>query len=298
MNEKICRDEHKYKISKNEIIDIIRASLKEDLGSYGDITSNYLIPPEHKSFSYIVCKQENGAILSGLDIARYILEEIDSSLELGKLKEDGQKIDYMDKICTIKGSTLSILKAERTCLNFLQHLSGIATLTSKFSSIASGYNVKIVDTRKTKPLLRKLEKYAVLCGGGYNHRFGLFDGILIKDNHIKACGGIKNAIEKIKLKIPHNLKIEVEVTNFKELEEAIDCKADIIMLDNMNVEEIRKATKIIKEKRGNLCLVEVSGNINLENLEEICKTGIDIISVGYITHSAPAIDFSLEFEYQ
>ena len=135
-----------------------------------------------------------------------------------------------------------------------------------------------------------------MCGGGYNHRFGLFDGILIKDNHIKAAGGVSKAITKIKSKIPHNLKIEVEVKTFNQLEEAISCKADIIMLDNMNPGQINEATRIIRKERGNFCLVEVSGNVNLDNLENICKTGIDIISVGYITHSAPAIDFSLEFE--
>jgi len=202
----------------------------------------------------------------------------------------------MEKICTISGPTLSILKAERTCLNFIQHLSGLATMTNKFSTIASRYGVKLVDTRNTKPNLRKLEKYAVLCGGGYNHRFGLFDGILIKDNHIRAAGGIKNAVNKIRSKIPHNLKIEVEVKNFTELKEAIDSKVDIVMLDNMDIEQIKEATKLVREKRGSDCLVEVSGNVNLENVEDICRTGIDIISTGLITHSAPAVDFSLEFD--
>lgn len=285
-----------YTIPKSEIIDILRDSLKEDLGGYGDITSNYLVPPEHKSSCYIICKEKDGVVLSGIDIIRYIFEEVDHSIEFKKLKHDGQKVNYMDKICTIKGLTLSILKVERTCLNFLQHLSGISTLTYKFSSIASNYKVRIVDTRKTKPLLRRLEKYAVVCGGGYNHRFGLFDGILIKDNHVKVCGGIKNAVETIRSKIPHNLKIEVEVSNFEELHEAIDSRVDIIMLDNMDAKEIKESTRIIREKRGNQCLIEVSGNITLENLEEICKTGIDIISAGYITHSAKAVDFSLEFE--
>lgn len=286
----------KNKIYKNEIIDIIKNALLEDLGGYGDITSNCLIPSEHKSSSYIICKEKNGAVLSGLDVASYVLEEIDSSLELKKLKNDSQKLNYMEKICTISGPTLSILKAERTCLNFIQHLSGIATMTNKFSTIASRYGVKIVDTRKTKPNLRKLEKYAVVCGGGYNHRFGLFDGILIKDNHIRAAGGIKNAVNKIRSKIPHNLKIEVEVKNFTELKEATDSKVDIVMLDNMDIEQIKEATKLVREKRGGDCLVEVSGNVNLENVEDICRTGIDIISIGLITHSAPAVDFSLEFD--
>ena len=286
----------KNKIYKNEILNIIRAAIDEDLDGYGDITSKYLISFDDKISSYIICKEKNGAVLSGLDVAGYVLEEIDSSVKFKKLKYDGQKLNNMDKICTISGSTLSVLKAERTCLNFIQHMSGIATITNKFSAIASQYNVKIADTRKTKPTLRKLEKYAVACGGGYNHRFGLFDGILIKDNHIAAAGGIEKAVNKIKYKIPHNLKIEVEVKNFIELKEAIDCRVDIIMLDNMDLKQIKEAVQTVKEKMGNSCLIEVSGNINLGNLEDICKTGIDLISVGYITHSAPAIDFSLEFE--
>jgi len=288
--------EMKNKIYKNEILNIIRVAIDEDLGGYGDITSKYLIQPDDKTSSHIVCKEKEGAVLCGIDIAGYILEEIDKSIQLKKLKSDGASLKYMDKICTINGSTMSILKAERTCLNFIQHMSGIATATNMFTAIASCYNVKIVDTRKTKPLLRKLEKYSVLCGGGYNHRFGLFDGILIKDNHILAAGGIKKAINKIRSKIPHSLKIEVEVKTFIELKEAINCMADVIMLDNMNTSQINEAARIIRKERGNLCLIEVSGNVNLDNLEDICRTGIDLISVGCITHSAPAIDFSLEFE--
>ncbi len=283
------------KIYKNEVLDIIRAAISEDLGGYGDITSKYLISSDDKISSYIICKDKSGAVLSGLDIACYIIEEIDASLEFKKLKHDGQKLNYKDKICTINGSALSIIKAERTCLNFIQHMSGIATITNKFSTIASRHNVKIADTRKTKPLLRKLEKYAVLCGGGYNHRFGLFDGVLIKDNHITAAGGVKEAVNKVRDKIPHSLKIEVEVKNLSELKEAMNCKVDIIMLDNMNPKQAKKAAAIVKREMGSSCLVEISGNVNLNNLEDYCKTGIDLISVGYITHSAPAVDFSLEF---
>jgi nicotinate-nucleotide pyrophosphorylase (carboxylating) len=175
-------------------------------------------------------------------------------------------------------------------------MTGIATYTNKFVQIASRYNVKVADTRKTKPTLRKLEKYAVFCGGGYNHRFGLFDGILIKDNHVIASGGVKKAIEKIRNKIPHQLKIEVEVRDFEQLQEAIESRADIIMLDNMDLEAIKKAAEKIWEELSGSCLIEVSGGITLNNLEDICKTGIDIISAGAITHSAPSIDFSLEFE--
>ncbi len=284
------------RILKSEVIDIIRGAISEDLNGFGDITSQYLIPPDKNSFSYIVCKEKSGAVLSGLDIAEFILKEVDSSINMDRLKSDGSALGYMDRICNITGSTLSILKAERTCLNFIQHMSGIATLTGEFVKIAEPYKVKIFDTRKTKPTLRKIEKYAVRCGGGYNHRFGLFDEILIKDNHIIAVGGISKAVESVRATAPTNLKIEVEVKDFSQLDEAITSKADIIMLDNMSTDQMIRAVKIIREKKGNSCLVEASGNVSLKNVEEICKTGVDIISVGLITHSAPAVDFSLEFE--
>lgn len=284
------------KINKYEIIDLIRTAINEDLGGYGDITSKFLIPEESKSSAYIICKEQNGAVLSGIDIAGYIIEELGGSIEFNKIKNDSADLNYFDKICTMSGSTQILLIMERTYLNFLQHMSGIATYTKKFSSIASKYNVKIADTRKTKPGLRKIEKYAVICGGGFNHRFGLFDGILIKDNHIFAAGGIKEAIDKIRNRIPHQLKIEVEVKDWKELGEAIKSNADIIMLDNMELSMIKESVAVIRESLGSRCKIEVSGGISLASLEEICKTGIDIISVGAITHSAPAVDFSLEFE--
>lgn len=284
------------KINKYEIIDLIRTAINEDLGGYGDITSKFLIPQVSKSSAYIICKEQNGAVLSGIDIAGYIIEELGGSIEFNKIKNDSQYLNYFDKICTMSGSTQILLIMERTYLNFLQHMSGIATYTKKFSSIASKYNVKIADTRKTKPGLRKIEKYAVICGGGFNHRFGLFDGILIKDNHIFAAGSINKAIDKIRNRVPHQLKIEVEVKDLKELGEAIKSNADIIMLDNMELSMIKKSVKVIRESLENRCKIEVSGGISLANLEEICKTGIDIISVGCITHSAPSVDFSLEFE--
>src|SRR4030043_1838946 len=231
----------KNKILKSEVIDLIRGAILEDLNHTGDITSNYLIPPDKKASSYIICKEKNGAVLSGLDVAGYVLEEIDPSIKIEKLKNDGDILKYMDRICNISGPTLSILKAERTCLNFIQHMSGIATLTSKFVEIAEPYGVKIKDTRKTKPMLRRIEKYAVLCGDGYNQRFGLFDEILIKDNHIAAVGGITKAIEKVRASAPPDSKIEVEVRDFNQLDEAITSKADIIMLDNMNASQMPRA---------------------------------------------------------
>ena len=283
------------KIEKNEILGLIKNTIAEDMGGYGDITSRYIIPEKNRSNGYIVCKEPGGAILSGIDVAAYTFYEIDPEIKVKILKNDGDSLDFMDRICDISGPAVSILKAERTCLNFIQHMSGIATLTGKFQVIASPYEVRVVDTRKTKPLLRKIEKYAVLCGGGFNHRFGLFDGVLIKDNHIAAAGGVLKAIESIRASAPHTLKIEVEVKDFDELDEALEGKADVIMLDNMVPKEMRRAVKIIRDKRADTT-IEASGNVNLNTLEDICKTGIDIVSVGALTHSAPAIDFSLELE--
>ncbi len=284
------------RLEKIEILGLIRQAIEEDLGGYGDMTSKFIIPAESRSRAYIICKEEDGAVLSGIDMVVYVLEEFSDDIEIDRLKDDGDLLKNMDRICYIYAPTQSLLAAERTCLNFLQHMSGIATYTRRFADISSRYNVKIADTRKTKPNLRKIEKYAVLCGGGFNHRFGLFDGILIKDNHIIAAGGVREAIRALRNHIPHQLKIEVEVRNLKELEEAIGENADIIMLDNMDPKSIRDASKIIRKELGSNCLIEVSGGIDLSNIEEICKTGIDIISVGSITHSAPSVDFSMEFE--
>lgn len=285
----------KNKIEKNEIIDLIKSSIAEDMGGFGDITSKYLIPEKQSSNGYIVCKEPGGAILSGLDLASYIFEEIDPKIKMKMIKNDGDSLNFMDRVCEISGPAISILKAERTSLNFIQHMSGIATLTGKFSKIALPYEVRIVDTRKTKPMLRRIEKYAVLCGGGFNHRFGLFDGILIKDNHIAAAGGVLEAIDSIRARAPHTLKVEVEVKDFNELDKAMEGKADIIMLDNMSPKDMRRAVKIIRENSKDTT-IEASGNVNLTTIEDICKTGIDVVSVGAITHSAPAIDFSLELE--
>lgn len=287
--KKIC------KIKKFEILELIHSAVQEDLGGYGDISSKYLISQEHKSSAFIICKEKEETILSGIDVAGFIFEEVDSEIKYEKMVEDGQVIKYPDIVCHLTGPSQALLAGERTCLNFLQHLSGIATLTAKFAAIASQYNVKVSDTRKTKPCLRKLEKYAVTCGGGFNHRFGLFDGVMLKDNHIAAAGGIKNAIESVRNNIPHGTKIEVEVKNFVELDDAIESRADIVMLDNMKPEDMKKAVKIIRDRAKSI-IIEASGGINLSNFEEYCRTGVDLISAGCLTHSAPSSDFSMEFE--
>ncbi len=282
-------------LDKNEVIGIIRSAIEEDMGGYGDITSKYLIADKSRSSAAIVCKEKQGAVVCGIDIARFVFEEVDPSVKFKKIISDGKKASYMEEICTIEGKSRSILAGERLALNFLQRLSAISTKTEKFASVCSKYHVRVCETRKTTPNLRKLEKYAVLCGGGYNHRFGLFDGVLIKDNHIIAAGGVKSAIDKVRKKMPHNLKIEVEVADFTQLNEAIRAKADIIMLDNMDIDRIREAVLIVRSHSESI-LIEVSGNITYERLDDICKTKVDIISVGELTHSIKSIDFSLLFQ--
>ena len=283
-------------LDKQDYLKIIRDAIKEDLDGYGDITSKCIFDESHSSSGFIVCKEKDGAILCGINIAKCVFEEIDNTIKFEILREDSEELKNGDKICEIKGKTISILKSERVALNFLQHLTGIATLTRKFTNIASRYNVKITETRKTLPNLRVLEKYAVRCGDGYNHRFGLFDGILVKDNHIIASGNITEAVNRIKKSAPHTLKIEVEVKTKSELLEAIYSKADVIMLDNMSYDEMKDSVKIIRENLKDTCKIEASGGVKLETIEEICKTGVDIISIGAITNSAKAIDFSLELK--
>lgn len=283
-------------IYKEDYEDIVKRAIAEDLGAYGDITSNYIFEEDSISRGFMLCKEAEGAILCGIGLAEYVFKSIDPSVSFKILKNDGEKIKNKEKICTFQGKTMSVLKSERISLNFIAHLSGIATLTGKFTDIASAYGVKVTETRKTLPNLRILEKYAVRCGGGFNHRFGLSDGVMIKDNHILACGGVSKSIEKIRPKVPHTLKIEVEVKTEEELNQAIRSRADIIMLDNMDYKKLREAVKKIRESLGKTCIIEASGGISLETLEKICKTGIDIVSVGALTNSAKAIDFSLDFE--
>jgi nicotinate-nucleotide pyrophosphorylase (carboxylating) len=283
------------KLEKDKIINTIRSALAEDLGGYGDITSDYLISDQSSSEAYIICKQEDGTVLSGIGVAEAVFKEVDCKITFKSLFKDSSYIKDRQKVAKISGRTKSLLAAERTALNFLQHMSGIATLTKKYTDISKKHGVRIVDTRKTKPLLRMMEKYAVTCGGGYNHRFGLFDGILIKDNHIAAAGSVKKAISNTRKVAPHCYKIEVEVTGKAQLKEALDVKADIIMLDNMTNDMLKASIDLIREKSPST-VIEVSGNVDLESLEGICSLKPDIVSVGKITHSAVAMDFSLEFE--
>lgn len=268
--------------------EIIRRVLKEDM-PMGDITTDNLIEKDLVSRGHIIAKDRG--IIAGLDMAERVFKVLDNSVKFKRLVRDGDKVNRGDIIAEVEGNTRALLKGERTALDFLQRLSGIATKTGEFCEKVREFPVKISDTRKTTPGLRLLEKYAVRIGGGHNHRFSLSDGVLIKDNHIKAAGSIKKAIEISRQKIPHTIKIEVETENLEQVREALECGADIIMLDNMSMDMMKEAVKIIDKK----ALVEASGNVDLEKVYEIASIGADIISVGGLTHSAKALDMSLKF---
>lgn len=271
-----------------EIDEIIMMSLKEDM-PMGDITTDNTIAVDSISKAYYIAK--DSGILAGLDVAERVFKILDSSVRFKKNFNDGEAIKKGDILAEFEGNTRALLKGERTSLNIMQRLSGIATKAKEYSDAVHGLNVKVVDTRKTTPGLRMLEKYAVRVGGAHNHRFCLSDGVLIKDNHIQAAGGIKNAITMVRGKIPHTIKIEVETESMEMVQDAIDAGADIIMLDNMSIEMMQKAVKLI-DKRAD---VEASGNVNLNTIRKIAETGVDIISVGELTHSVKAFDISMRF---
>jgi len=268
------------------VIQLLRHAIEEDLG-HGDITSSLIIPEDSEARALFIAK--GNFVLAGFPFARMVFHILDQSVSFKSFQAEGAKIRRGDVLGEVVGKTQLLLAGERTSLNVLQRLSGIATLTSQFVDAVSGTRAKIVDTRKTTPCLRFMEKYAVRMGGGVNHRFGLYDGILIKDNHIEAVGGIREAVSLAKSG-HHLAKIEVEVENLKELEEALDAKADIIMLDNMPIQDMAEAVKITNGR----VILEASGNVMLENVRQIAETGVDLISIGALTHSVTAADISLK----
>lgn len=275
--------------NKETIEDIIKNAIREDLW-LGDITTDNLITPDKMADAYIVLKEEG--VVAGLQVARMVFEQLNPQLQFKELVGDGELLSEGEKIVKIKGSTRDILKGERLALNFLQRLSGIATRTREYTEIVKDYPVRIVDTRKTTPNLRILEKYAVTVGGGYNHRMNLSDAVMIKDNHITAAGGIKETIKKVRENVPHTAKIEVEVEDLTGVEEALQAGADIIMLDNMNLEMMSRAVKMIDGR----AIVEASGGITEESLKNVAATGVDVISVGALTHHIKSLDISLYLE--
>lgn len=277
-------------LTKFSLERIIKNALYEDLGQNGDITSNSIINVGSDDIFYMSAREDG--TLSGLSLACLTFEIMDKGLEFSPYLKDGDRIKKGEKIAKIKGKTRSILSGERTALNFLSHLSGIATSTNQMVELVSETKVKIVSTRKTTPNLRVLEKNAVKDGGGVNHRFGLYDGILIKDNHIAASGSIKESVLKAKKNSGHMVKVEIEVDNIIQFKEAITTDADAILLDNFSLNDLKKAVSLNK----NNIILEASGKINKKNISEIAKTGIDLISSGWITHSSPALDIGLDFE--
>jgi nicotinate-nucleotide pyrophosphorylase (carboxylating) len=266
---------------------IIDNALAEDLGP-GDLTTETLIDQFAKGKARLVPREE--MVLAGIQVFGRVFSRLDPDIALEENYRDGDVVPAGRNIGVVEGSLRAILSAERTALNFLQHLSGIATLTRRYIEKAGPSQVRVVDTRKTTPGLRILEKYAVRAGGGHNHRLGLFDGVLIKDNHIAAAGSISKAVEKIRANVPHTLKIQVEVDDLKGLEEAMRVGADAVLLDNMSIDEMKEAVSIA----GGRALLEASGGITLETIGEVARTGVDLISVGALTHSARSVDISLE----
>ncbi len=268
---------------------IITTALEEDI-NYIDAASDNLITPDMKSEAYYIAKDTG--VVCGIEIAKRVFELVGGDVDFRILLGDGTKVNKGDIIAEMSGSTLTLLKGERTALNILQHMSGIATATNKCAELVKGTRAAVTDTRKTLPGLRALQKYAVTVGGGKNHRYNLSDAAMLKDNHIDAYGGITAAVSALREKIGHTVKIEVEVRNLDELREALDTKVEIIMLDNMSCEDMKKAVEITDGR----ALLEASGNVTAENIRSVAETGVDIISLGALTHSVKCFDISMKIK--
>ncbi|MBM7856038.1 nicotinate-nucleotide pyrophosphorylase (carboxylating) [Desulfohalotomaculum tongense] len=269
--------------------EIIRRCLVEDIGT-GDITTNSLVPAGAVTTGLIQAK--GSGVIAGMAVAERVFKNLDPEIVFEHKVSDGTKVEPRTVLAEVKGSARAVLTGERLALNFLQRLSGIATKTAELVELISMYPVKIVDTRKTTPGIRMLEKYAVRVGGGYNHRFGLYDAVLIKDNHIKIAGGITRAVNTARRQNPHTVKIEVEVQDLEGVQEALSVNVDIIMLDNMEPSLMREAVEMVNGR----ALVEASGGITKENIVPVAKSGVDLISIGALTHSVTALDISLDVE--
>ncbi len=277
-------------LSQQMIDAAVAAALAEDLGLAGDITTAATIPATEQASGVIAARKPG--VISGVDLAIAAFRQIDPAICVDIENGDGAAVTAGDTILTIKGPARGILSAERVALNFLGRLSGVATATAALVAAVDGASVKIVCTRKTTPGLRAFEKYAVRCGGGRNHRFGLFDAVMIKDNHIAAAGGIRNALTAARSSVGHTVKIEVEIDDLAQLNDAIEGGADIVLLDNMSADEMRSAVSAAKGR----VVLEASGNVTVATVREIAETGVDIISSGWITHSAPCLDLGLDFQ--
>ncbi|WP_334075523.1 MULTISPECIES: carboxylating nicotinate-nucleotide diphosphorylase [Paenibacillus] len=272
------------------LVESIRLWLKEDVGS-GDVTTGVTIPSGHQSKGIIHAKESG--VIAGMPVAQLVFEVVDPMLAFTPLVQDGQHVEKGAVLAEVEGSTHSILTGERLALNLLQRLSGIATRTRSFVDALEGLPVRLVDTRKTTPGHRMLEKYAVRTGGGANHRFGLYDAVMIKDNHIKGAGGIAQAVSRARKNIPHTMTIEVEAESLEQVEEALQAGADIIMLDNMGPDLMKEAVRRIKVIAPHV-KTEASGNVNLQTVRRIAESGVDVISVGRLTYSFENLDISLD----
>ena len=270
------------------IDDLIKTALSEDI-NYIDSTADLLIDESSTSSAYFMSKADG--VLAGIEIALRVFTLLDPEMKIELLKKDGDRVKKGDIIANFSGHTRLMLKAERTSLNILQHMSGIATYTDKCVQAVSGTNASITDTRKTLPGLRALQKYAVTVGGGRNHRYNLTDAAMLKDNHIDAYGGIKPAVEALRKKAGHMLQIEVETRSIDEVKEALECGVNVIMLDNMTTEQMSEAVKLINGR----AKTEASGNVTLDNIRAVAETGVDIISLGALTHSVTAFDISMKW---
>jgi len=287
-------------LTRVAVQDIIDAALREDIGA-GDLTTQLIVPPEIEATAEIVARQ--AGVIAGLPVAEWVFQTLDPQIDFRPLVEEGSEVRCLQGeagrghvVANLRGQARALLTGERVALNFLQRMSGIATLTARFVALAhqaassAGLpSPRILDTRKTTPGLRMLEKYAVSVGGGSNHRFGLYDGVLIKDNHLALAGGISEALSRARQSLPAMARIEIEVKTLGELEEALACGAEIIMLDNMSLEEIATAVALARGR----AKLEVSGGVNESNIEALAATGVDYISIGALTHSAPALDISM-----
>ncbi|MCD1261869.1 carboxylating nicotinate-nucleotide diphosphorylase [Paenibacillus athensensis] len=268
----------------------IRQWLQEDIGT-GDVTTMTTIPLERRSKGIIHVKEDG--LVAGLPVARAVFAEVDSGLHFEPKVAEGASVKKGTVLAEVEGSIRSILLGERLALNLMQRMSGIATRTRQYVDALDGLPTRLVDTRKTTPGHRLLEKYAVRVGGGHNHRFGLYDAVMIKDNHIKGAGGIRAAVQAARAHIPHTMKIEVEVEGFEQLDEALEAGADIIMLDNMTPVDMKEAVAIIKNRAPHI-VIEGSGSVRLDTIREMAATGVDVISVGRLTYSVNALDISLD----
>lgn len=267
---------------------LVSAALLEDLGRAGDITTDAIVPADRRASVVLASRQEG--VVAGLDLAALAFSLIDPAIEMQVEKSDGSRLVPGDVIATLTGPARGLLTGERVALNFLSHLSGIATATAGIVDAVAGHKARIVCTRKTTPGLRGLEKYAVRCGGGSNHRFGLDDAVLIKDNHIAIAGGVRPAIERARANVGHLVKIEVEVDTLEQLDEVLALGIDAVLLDNMSPEMLAEAVRMVAGR----AITEASGRINLATAPAIAASGVDLISVGWLTHSAPILDIGLD----